>query len=135
MIKLVYVGNKVKGEALFYIYDVCLDSGEVVGECNLRVGGDNFYSGNVGYRINEEYRNRGYATAAVEEIKKLAAQKGIDELLLCIAPDNAASLRVAKKLGAVDLGETDIPESHELYAYGRRKTSRHLINLKPKTEN
>ena len=127
MINLVHVGDRTKGETLFYLFNVCLNDGTVVGECNLRVGGDNFYSGNVGYRINEEHRNLGYATAAVIELKKLAQSFGITELLICAAPDNIPSRRVAEKLGANYLGDAKIPESHELYAYGRRITSRYLI--------
>jgi len=130
MIALVHVCDKIKGDTVFHVFDIRLDNGVTVGECNLRVGGDNSYSGNVGYRINEEYRNLGYATAAVIELKKRAKSFGVTEFLICCAPDNIPSRRVAEKLGATYLGDVCIHESHELYAYGRRAVSRYSIKLK-----
>jgi len=134
MVNLVHIGNRIRGETLFHLFNVCLNDGTVVGECNLRVGGDNFYSGNVGYRINEEYRNQGYATAAVKELGRLAQSFGVTEILICCAPDNIPSRRVAEKLGANYLGNETIPDSHELYAYGRRVVSRYVLKSKELTD-
>jgi len=127
MINLVFAGKKIKGETVFHLFDVRLPDGTPVGECNLRVSGDCFYSGNVGYRINKEYRNRGFATDAVQKLKNIAKDLGVTELLIACAPDNAPSKRVAEKLGAAYLGDEIIPQDHELYAYGRRSVSRYIL--------
>jgi RimJ/RimL family protein N-acetyltransferase len=60
---------------------------------------------NVGYWVRADRTGAGYATAAV---RLLAAHAfgvlGLQRLELVIAPSNAASLRVAEKVGAVREG-------------------------------
>lgn len=60
----------------------------------LRVGG-----GHLGYAIAPAHRGHGYAAVMVDAIKPVAAQKGIDELLVTIHNDNPASIRTAMKCG------------------------------------
>ena len=127
MIDLIPTGQRKKGLTVYYNFDIRLPDGTPIGDCNLRLGGDTFYTGNIGYRIKEEYRRRGYATAAALKLKAIAASLGMTELYICCAPSNLPSRRVAEKLGALYLGDESIPESHELYAYGRRMTSRYSI--------
>ena len=127
MIDLIPTGKRVKGLTVYHNFDVRLTDGTPIGECNIRLGGDTFYTGNLGYRINEEYRNRGYATSAALKLTAFASELGAKELFICCAPTNLPSRRVAEKLGAVYLGDFKIPESHELYAYGVRTASRYSI--------
>lgn len=60
----------------------------------LRQGG-----GHLGYAVVPAYRGRGYAAMMVEAIKPVAAEKGIDELLVTIHNDNSASIRTALRCG------------------------------------
>lgn len=54
----------------------------------------------IGYVLDEAARGRGYATeAAIALIAWVFAHAGVSEVIAQIEPDNAASLRVAAKLG------------------------------------
>lgn len=93
--------NKIKTERLLLkksndtdgtnvLYSVCLKTNEEkIGEVVL------VYDGEIWYRIDEKYRNNGYATEAVQEIVK----KSYKEHYLSIDQTNLASRKVAKKLG------------------------------------
>jgi len=60
----------------------------------LRQGG-----GHLGYAVAPAYRGHGYAAMMVEAIKLVAAEKGIDELLVTVHNDNPASIKTALKCG------------------------------------
>lgn len=54
----------------------------------------------MGYVLLPAYRGRGYATEAAAALLGWAfSRPGVERVILHIAPDNAASLRVAEKLG------------------------------------
>lgn len=75
--------------------------GAFVGDCGLtwqRVGGELRLE--VGYHVRRELQGRGYATEAAAACRDAARDVlGADELVAIVHPDNAASLRVAEKLG------------------------------------
>jgi 2-phospho-L-lactate/phosphoenolpyruvate guanylyltransferase len=53
----------------------------------------------VGYHIRADAQGSGYATEAAAACRDLALELGFDDLVAVIHPDNAASIRVARKLG------------------------------------
>jgi RimJ/RimL family protein N-acetyltransferase len=57
-------------------------------------------AGELSYWLLPEARGRGLAFTAVTEMMKIAADLGLKSLVLDIEEDNAASLRVAERLGA-----------------------------------
>jgi RimJ/RimL family protein N-acetyltransferase len=57
-------------------------------------------AGELSYWLVPEARGRGLAFAAVTEMVKLAAGAGVRSLVLDIEEGNAASIRVAERLGA-----------------------------------
>ena len=60
----------------------------------------------VGYTIFEPHRGRGYATEAVRAlIDFAAAEHGIERFVASVAPTNAPSLAIVRKLGFVQTGE------------------------------
>lgn len=74
------------------LYSVCLnleETQEKIGEVVL------IFDGEIWYKMNETYRNKGYATEALTEILKLSTKKHY----LSIENKNEASKKVAKKLG------------------------------------
>jgi ribosomal-protein-alanine N-acetyltransferase len=74
------------------------------------------------YAIHPAYQSRGFATEAVREVLSYAfAKAGLDYVIACIEPDNAASLAVARRnrMTAVSQG----------LMHGRIMT-RHLISAK-----
>jgi len=57
---------------------------------------------NLGYWVAEPHRGRGIATRAARSMALLGlGELGFSRLEIVVHPDNAASLRVAEKLGAV----------------------------------
>jgi [ribosomal protein S5]-alanine N-acetyltransferase len=60
----------------------------------------------LGYTIFEPHRGRGYATEAAQALMDWAvAEKGIRRFIASVAPTNAPSLAIVKKLGFVETGE------------------------------
>lgn len=58
-------------------------------------------AGELSYWLVPEARGRGLAVAAVTEMMEIAANAGLKSLVLDIEDGNAASVRVADRLGAV----------------------------------
>jgi ribosomal-protein-alanine N-acetyltransferase len=64
----------------------------------------------LGYGILPAHRGRGYATEAVEGLLGWARTQGIRHFVASVAPDNAPSLAIIRKLGFVRTGEHIDPE-------------------------
>lgn len=58
-----------------------------------------------GYKTFPAYRGRGFATQAATMLIDLARERGIDEFVLSVAPDNEPSLAIIRKFGFVQTGE------------------------------
>jgi RimJ/RimL family protein N-acetyltransferase len=60
----------------------------------------------IGYRVMPDHRRRGYAIEAARALMDWAAKEhGVTSFFVSIAPDNAASLAMAVKLGFAQVGE------------------------------
>ena len=80
------------------------DSGEVVGRVNLTRVADG--AAELGYRIARKAAGHGLATAAVREVRDLAAATyGLTRLRARVTRDNPASRRVLERNGFVAVGE------------------------------
>lgn len=72
----------------------------------------------VGYVLGRAYWGRGYATEAAGAAMSWGFEQiGFDDLISLIDPDNAASIRVATRLGEALRGETDLL-GHRLLVFG-----------------
>jgi RimJ/RimL family protein N-acetyltransferase len=60
----------------------------------------------VGWHLHPQYQGNGIATESARAVLAVAGKAGIDEVLAIIEPDNAASQRVAERLGMTDEGLT-----------------------------
>jgi RimJ/RimL family protein N-acetyltransferase len=60
----------------------------------------------VGWHLHPQYQGQGMATEAARAVLALAAKAGIDQVLAITDVDNAASQRVAERLGMTDEGVT-----------------------------
>ena len=79
----------------------CAD-GVRVGRIHLRLTDDPTILravGHAGYAVDEAYRRLGYATRALQAIRRLARHYGIGPLWVFIAPENVASRRTAERAG------------------------------------
>jgi [ribosomal protein S5]-alanine N-acetyltransferase len=60
----------------------------------------------IGYTIFSTYRGAGYATEAAEALLDWAhRERGIERFVASIAPDNAPSVAIVRKLGFIHTGE------------------------------
>jgi RimJ/RimL family protein N-acetyltransferase len=58
----------------------------------------------MGYTVFARYRGHGYATEAVTGMMGWARSQGVQRFILSIAPGNAPSLAVARRLGFKRIG-------------------------------
>jgi RimJ/RimL family protein N-acetyltransferase len=75
-------------------------------------------AGELSYWLLPDARGRGLAFAAVTEMMKIAADLGLTSLVLDIEEENAASIRVAERLGA----ERRAPTRKDADRFGREWT-------------
>ena len=105
-------------------------TGEIVGNMNCHAKpmlfeyhGERGQAVEMGYTVFEPWRRQGIAFEAVKAIMDWAAFQGVRWVILSISPENAASLALARKLGAQQIGsqidEHDGPEDIYLTAIGR----------------
>jgi RimJ/RimL family protein N-acetyltransferase len=92
------------GTAAFYVL-VAAD-GSVLGRFNLLLAGDG--TAELGYRVAQHAAGRGVATAAVQELCRVAsARHGLRTLRAATSHENAASQKVLAKAGFVPVGPAD----------------------------
>lgn len=78
--------------------------GTYVGVFNLRHTLNDFLQegpGHIGYCISKEHRGKGFATEGLKLTLEKAREKGIEEAYFSVSKDNAASLKVQQKCGAL----------------------------------
>jgi ribosomal-protein-alanine N-acetyltransferase len=87
-----------------YFHLLVTEDGEVVGRVNLVYIADG--SAELGYRIAQKAAGRGLATAAVREVRELAArQYGLTRLRARVTMDNPASAKVLERNGFIAVGD------------------------------
>jgi ribosomal-protein-alanine N-acetyltransferase len=87
-------------------YVLVAGDGSVLGRFNLYELGDG--SASLGYRVAQHVAGQGVATAAVQELCRLAAARhGLHTLRAATSHENAASQRVLIKAGFVPVGPAD----------------------------
>lgn len=126
-----------RGYVPAYIFSICLADGTPAGRCMLRVGDvpSLYWSGHIGYAVEEAHRGHGYAGKACRLLFSLAKRHGMERLYITCAPDNAASDRTLRRLcaewekGGSFLGEAPIPEEHEMYREGKRRVNVYAYTL------
>lgn len=93
---------QVEGTDFFHV--LVTDTGRIAGRVNLVEVADG--SAELGYRIAQNHAGQGLATAAVAEIRKLAATAyGLTTLRAKVTLDNPASHKVLERNGFVATGE------------------------------
>ena len=101
----------IQGFGMFSIID--RDSGLWLGQ-----GGpwkpDGWPGNEIGYMLHRDAWGKGYATEALPAtIDWALANLGWDDFIHCIAPENAASQKVATRLGSTLRGPVRLPPPHE----------------------
>jgi ribosomal-protein-alanine N-acetyltransferase len=97
------LAEQESGEGAYYV--LVDNDGSVLGRFNLIIEGD---VAEVGYRVAQRAAGRGVATAAVQQLCRLASdQHGLRTLKAATSLRNAASQRVLLKAGFVPVGPAD----------------------------
>ncbi len=119
-----------KGWVPCYRFEICLHD-ESIGYADLRIGYDEnlFYSGNIGYAIDEPFRGHGYAGRACRLLLPAAKAHGMKTLCITNNPLNHASYRVCEKLGARFIGKAPLPKWHSMYSETRRYSNIFLWDI------
>jgi len=88
-------------------YWLARDDGTILGTCRLRHRlTDSLWQdgGHIGYDIRPSCRARGYATEMLALVLEEARRRGLDWVLLTVAPGNLPSIRVIEKNGGERIG-------------------------------
>ena len=116
-------GDESRGWVPAYHFQICLPDGTAVGKCDLRIGHNQnlYYGGNIGYRVEAEYRGHHYAGKACELLFKLAALHGMDSLIITCNPENWPSRKTCEYVGCQLETIADLPEDNDMYLRGERQ--------------
>lgn len=114
-----------------YYYNILLKTGEIIGNCCLRdeINENNYYMGNIEYKIKPEYQNLGYATEATKLILELAKKLGLKKVYVSCVKENIASQQVIKNSKGVLIEYAPVPLNNKLNKYGVDKVLIYKINL------
>ncbi|PZM62431.1 GNAT family N-acetyltransferase [Paenibacillus dendritiformis] len=112
------------------LWAVCLkDSGQVIGDCGLiNQNVDGKTEVEIGYHLNKAYWSKGCASEAAAACKEYGFERlGLSRLISIIAPQNAASIRVAERIGFSKEKEAFIfGKSHYIFSGSRPQRSKLL---------
>jgi [ribosomal protein S5]-alanine N-acetyltransferase len=98
------LADQEAGRCAFYV--LVADDGPVLGRFNLYDVEDG--TAVLGYRVAQHVAGQGVATAAVQDLCRLAAaQLGLHTLRAATSSDNVASQKVLAKAGFVPVGPAD----------------------------
>lgn len=85
----------------FYTYWL-IDNGTYIGSANLRLtlnGEQARMGGNIAYEIRPEMRLRGYGTIILDKMLTIAAQKGLENVILTCEADNISAVNTIENCG------------------------------------
>ncbi len=105
----------------YFIY--LKETNEYIGYCDLRLehNWELYYYGNIGYRIDPEFRGNRYAQKAASLLINLARDFGMEKLILTCNPDNEASRKTIEALDARYIKTVQVPFWHPLFPEERKK--------------
>ena len=113
-------GNPEKGWVPAYHFAICKPDGTKMGVCDLRIGHNDllYYGGNIGYRIEEEYRGHHYAGKACLLLFELARKHNLEYLIITCNPDNYPSRKTCEFAGGKLLEIVEVPEGNDMRERG-----------------
>ncbi|MBU5593152.1 GNAT family N-acetyltransferase [Clostridium sp. MSJ-4] len=116
--------NEKKGYVPAYKYRITMhNSNESIGNIDIRIGynENTYYGGNIGYRIEEDYRGNNYAAKACKIIKQIAIAHGMDRLIITCNPNNFPSRMTCEKASLKLKEIVDLPLHNDMYQKGERQ--------------
>lgn len=97
-------GVNLRADRVPATFLVAEHDGRIVGRVSIRHRLNDFLAregGHIGYGVVPGFRNRGFATAMLQQAVVIARSHGVDRALLVCDDDNAASARVIERCGGV----------------------------------
>ena len=113
-------GDDEKGWVPAYHFAICDLKGNKMGVCDLRIGHNEklYYGGNIGYRIEEEYRGHHYAGKACLLLFELARRHDLEFVIITCNPDNYASRKTCEYAGGKLIEIVEVPEGNDMRERG-----------------
>ncbi|MBE5888520.1 MAG: GNAT family N-acetyltransferase [Lachnospiraceae bacterium] len=113
-------GDDEKGWVPAYHFALCDLKGNKMGVCDLRIGHNEklYYGGNIGYRIEEEYRGHHYAGKACLLLFELARRHDLEYVIITCNPDNYASRKTCEYAGGKLIEIVEVPEGNDMRERG-----------------
>ena len=99
-----------------YHFLICDKQGHAMGRCDLRIGYSDglYYSGHIGYAVDEEYRGHHYAAKACKLLFELAKKHEMHYLYITCDPDNWPSRKTLEYLKGELLEIAELPEDNDM---------------------
>ena len=113
-------GDPVKGWVPAYYFAICDSNGTKMGVCDLRIGHNEmlYYGGNIGYRIEEEFRGHHYAGKACLLLFELAKRHDLGYIIITCNPDNFPSRKTCEYAGGTLLEIAELPLDNDMRSRG-----------------
>lgn len=104
---------------------------EVMGHIYLRIGNNENtkYGGHIGYKVDEKFRGKHYATRSLKMLFSLAKKHGINPLWITCDPENIPSRKTCELAGGKLIEIIDLPKHNVQYQRGERKICRYKFDL------
>jgi len=104
-----------------YEFDICVNDVKV-GSIRLRIGYSEgiYYSGHIGFAIDEVHRGNGYAARACRLLIPIARHHEMAKLLISNNAGIIASYRICERLEAQLMCKAELPNWHDAYNEGHR---------------
>jgi inorganic pyrophosphatase len=102
-----------------------------LGSIRLRIGSGTAlrYAGHIGYDVKPEFRGNDYAARASRLLFALAYSHGLKEVYLNVDPQNIASTKTCKKIGAERIETIHLKKVHFPWTAGSRFHRRYRVDL------
>ncbi len=113
-------GNEEKGWVPAYHFAICDLEGTKMGTCDLRLGHNDklYFGGNIGYRVEEQYRGHHYAGKACFLLFELAKKHELEYLIITCNPDNYSSRKTCEYAGGKLLEIAELPADSDMRERG-----------------
>ena len=113
-------GDAINDRVPAYHFAICNLNGTKMGVCDLRIGHNDklYYGGNIGYRIEEEFRGNHYAGKACLLLFDLARKHGMEYVIITCTPNNYPSQKTCEYAGCKLLEIATLPEDNDMRRRG-----------------
>ena len=127
-----FAQHPVHGVATYFFRMVHAQTGEELGNINLRVGSTPHverYAGHLGFSVHEAHRGHRYAARSVALLGPIANEIGFASLWITCDPENVASRRTLELAGAEFIETVDVPHDCIIFESGHLRKCRYWLDL------